>query len=267
MKLAQERLQELGYDPGVADGAYGAGTAAAVEMFQAVNGLDADGIAGYQTLTALFAETALPRPEPVDVLAPEIPMLVNQWNALPAGFEPANLVVVEDVAGSLMTYERDGMQAVLEAAEALAEMIRAAQAAGLSDWKLRESYRTIADQRSIFNTRVRRYMKGDSHLSRSQAIARTRQTVADPGCSEHHLGLAFDLNVPGVTFGDTAQYRWLKENCWNYGFVIRYTDDKQSITGITGEEWHVRYVGVAHALRMRERNECLEEYVAYLTQP
>ena len=258
----QTRLSELGYYTGKIDGDYGSGTKAAVLLFQQVNGLEADGIAGQKTLTALYSPDVLSKPGPVDTLAGSVPMLVNQWNPLPAGFEPADLVRVKDIAGDLMTYERDSIQAVRAAAEALTQMIRAATAQGISPWKLREAYRTVADQQRIFDNRVSSYVEAGN--TRSQALAITRREVADPGCSEHHTGLAFDLNVPGAYFVDTAQYLWLKKNCWDYGFILRYTDEKDDITGITGEEWHVRYVGVEHAQKMRDLDYCLEEYVDYL---
>ena len=259
----QTRLQELGYYTGKIDGDYGSGTKAAVQAFQQLNGLDADGIAGQKTLAALYAESAIAKPGPVDTLEGDIPLLVNKWNPLPTGFEPADLVTVKDLAGNLMTYERDTIQAVREATEALIRMIQAAEADGISPWKLREAYRTVADQQRIFNNRVKSYEnEGHTH---AQALSITRREVADPGASEHHTGLAFDLNVPGQTFVDTAQYLWLKKNCWDYGFIMRYTDEKDDITGITGEEWHVRYVGVEHARKMRDLDYCLEEYVEYLT--
>jgi len=190
---------------------------------------------------------------------------VNAWNPLPEGFEPANLVRVKDVAGSLMTYEKDSIQGVREAVEALTRMLQDAVNQGCKPWKLREAYRTIADQKRIFNNRVNQYMN-ENGLTRSQATSRTRQSVADPGCSEHHTGLAFDMNVPGQAFGDTAQYLWLKTHCWDYGFIMRYTDDKDDITGITGEEWHIRYVGVEHSKKMQELDYCLEEYIEWLQQ-
>ena len=101
-------------------------------------------------------------------------------------------------------------------------------------------------------------------MSRSKAISVTKLGVADPGCSEHHTGLAFDLNVPGKTFIETEQCDWLQKHCWEYGFIIRYTDEKQEITGFRGEKWHVRYVGIEHSLPMRDNGMCLEEYVEYL---
>ena len=109
-------------------------------------------------------------------------------------------------------------------------------------------------------------MNGEEALTKAQATSRTRLAVADPGCSEHHTGLAFDLNVPGRYFVDTAQYIWLKQHCWDYGFIMRYTDEKEDITGIIGEEWHVRYVGLDHAKKIQELGYCLEEYIDWLNQ-
>ena len=116
-------------------------------------------------------------------------------------------------------------------------------------------YRSYQTQRAIYNRR--RKAAGKAHVERFVAV---------PGASEHHTGLAFDLNAnnPDVAFVDTAQYVWLNKHCWEYGFIMRYTDDKQDITGILGEEWHVRYVGKEHSIRMRDSNMCLEEYVAWL---
>lgn len=262
VKDIQTRLQELGYYKGKIDGDFGSGTKNAVQAFQEVNGLEADGVVGAKTLAVLYSDSALTKPGPVDTLAGDIPLLVNKWNPLPASFEPADLVNVKEKAGSLMTYEKDSIQAVGEAVEALITMIRAAEKENITPWKLREAYRTVADQQRIFNNRVKSYEEaGNTH---AQALSITRREVADPGASEHHTGLAFDLNVPGQTFADTGQYVWLKQHCWDYGFIMRYTDEKDEITGITGEEWHVRYVGVEHAQAMRDLDYCLEEYVEYL---
>lgn len=262
VKGIQERLQTLGYYSGKIDGDFGSGTKAAVQAFQEENGLEADGVVGAKTLSVLYGDSAVPRPDPVDTLAGDIPLLVNKWNTLPASFEPAGLVNVKEKAGSLMTYEKDSIQAVGEAVDALIAMIRDAENDGYSPWKLREAYRTVADQQKIFNSRVKSYENaGNTH---AQALSITRREVADPGASEHHTGLAFDLNVPGKTFAETSQYIWLKKHCWDYGFIMRYTDEKDEITGITGEEWHIRYVGVEHAQAMRDMDYCLEEYVAYL---
>ena len=110
---------------------------------------------------------------------------------------------------------------------------------------------------------VKEYMNKNG-LSRSKAESAARLTVADPGTSEHHTGLAFDVTVPGETFKFTKQCQWLHEHCWEYGFIIRYTDDKQDITGFLGEEWHIRYVGTEHSMNMKNSGLCLEEYLEHV---
>lgn len=265
----QTRLKELGYDPGTVDGKFGNGTQSAVKAFQRQNGLTVDGAAGPKTLAVLYSDQAkpyqpTPTPKAYDVTGEDIPILVNKWNKLPDDFEPAGLVTVKEQAGDLLLYDDAKFQGVGEAVDALINMIRAARDDGVTTWKLGGAYRTIKDQKRIFDNRVNKYMKENPDATRSQAVNHTRLTVADPGCSEHHTGLAFDLNVPGAYFVDTEQYLWLKNHCWDFGFIMRYTDEKEDITGIIGEEWHIRYVGLAHARRIRELDYCLEEYVAYL---
>lgn len=93
--------------------------------------------------------------------------------------------------------------------------------------------------------------------------------VAKPGYSEHHTGLAVDF----TTYEDgkydqsklgTEEYTWIDDNCYRYGFVNRYPDDKTSLTLIDNEPWHFRYVGEPHATVMKNYNYCLEEYIDFL---
>ena len=85
--------------------------------------------------------------------------------------------------------------------------------------------------------------------------------VARPGCSEHQTGLALDIAqvVRGMSLDD-AHTAWLAENCWEYGFVVRYPEGREDMTGIPAERWHLRYVGRDAALEMHERNWVLEEW-------
>ncbi len=265
----QRRLQQLGYYSGSIDGQFGPGTKNAVTAFQKQNKLDADGVAGPKTLEKLYSDEAAafvptPTPKAYDPLDGGIPLLVNKWNKLADDFKPSNLVNVKEQAGKLMLYDEKKPRGVSEAVDALINMIRAAKADGIEQWKLGSSYRTFKEQQSIFNNRVEKYLKANPGASRSQARSHARLTVQDPGCSEHHTGLAFDLNVPNKTFKETENYRWLQKNCWDYGFIMRYTEDKKSITGISGEEWHIRYVGYDHAQRIKSLGLCLEEYVELL---
>lgn len=89
-------------------------------------------------------------------------------------------------------------------------------------------------------------------------------SVAIPGTSEHHLGLAVDFYPVSEKFESSAQFVWLKKNAEKYGFVLRYPEDKQSITRIKYEPWHYRFVGKEHAKFMNEHNMCLDEYIEYI---
>lgn len=90
--------------------------------------------------------------------------------------------------------------------------------------------------------------------------------VARPGTSEHQLGLAVDIVSTKNQRLDrsqenTVEQRWLIQNSWKYGFVLRYPTNKNSITGVGYEPWHYRYVGKEHAKKINELGVCLEEYV------
>lgn len=95
--------------------------------------------------------------------------------------------------------------------------------------------------------------------------------VAQPGGSEHHTGYALDFGIytrSGKSEDYTGQgkYGWINENCWKYGFIVRYPSNKTDLTGILYEPWHFRYVGLPHAAVIREKGFCLEEYMDYLRQ-
>jgi|GEM_PF-94772 len=96
-----------------------------------------------------------------------------------------------------------------------------------------------------------------------------QEHVALPGQSEHQTGLGIDMTSQSVVdgdrlvFGDTAEYKWVCENCYKYGFILRFADGTSDITGITQEPWHFRYVGKEAAKIIYENNWTLEEYVLY----
>ena len=100
-------------------------------------------------------------------------------------------------------------------------------------------------------------------------VDHARRFVALPGCSEHHTGLAIDFSLyfPDGTSADftaEGEYARITEACRDHGLIVRYTEEKESLTGIAAEPWHFRYVGVPHAQKMAELNFCLEEYLDYL---
>ncbi len=98
-------------------------------------------------------------------------------------------------------------------------------------------------------------------------VAANGQTEADrfsahPGYSEHQTGLAFDLTDPyGELLTTPEESRWLLENSWRYGFIVRYQDGKEAITGYMPEPWHLRYVG-DQAQAIAQSGLTLEEYLS-----
>ena len=145
--------------------------------------------------------------------------------------------------------------------EAFNNMCKAAQNDGITLISV-SAYRSYSYQNNLFNKRVTRCM--NEGLDREAATKKAASIVAVPGTSEHHLGLAVDINSVETSFENTAAFRWLQQNAENYGFIMRYAEDKQDITKIIYEPWHYRYVGVEHAKAINDLGLCLEEYINYL---
>ena len=262
----QQRLKDLGYLDGKVDGKFGGGTKRAVIAFQRRNKLTTDGEAGLETQRVLFSEEAVaaPKDEKTDVLADPVPMLVNKDHSVDEFFVPADLVKLKDVLGTkLAKIKYKNTMGVRTAVEALKAMLEAAKEDGIGKkWQIAAGYRTWDQQVNMLNQKTSAYKKKNKGWSSSKARRAALKSVAEPGCSEHHLGLAFDINKQGSsTFAGTKHSEWLNEHCWEYGFIIRYTKDKEKITGFVEEPWHIRYVGVEHAMYMKEHNLCLEEYI------
>ncbi len=187
-------------------------------------------------------------------------MLVNPDNAVSSEFiRNVNLTAIKS---GYHDGTDSGMYLDSRIVGAFNSMCEAAEKDGIKLYS-ESAYRTYAYQETLFNNRVKRFEnQGHSH---SEAVEKTATMIATPGTSEHHLGLGVDINLVDESFEDTAEFRWLKENAENYGFVMRYPKDKQEITKIIYEPWHYRYVGVEHAKAINELNMCLEEYIEYLS--
>lgn len=259
VRQMQEALISLGYLDDAADGSFGQKTYDALVMFQAVNSLSADGIAGQQTLGTLYGGSALPASA-----APEMDylLLVNRENKLDKSYMPTDLVSIESVIPSdVVKVKYSGTKANRTAVEALGRMLEDAAAQGIGDWQISSAYRGYADQQKLVDNSVANYQKNNPSWSKERCLSATYQTVAPAGTSEHQTGLAFDMTVPGVSFTGTKQQKWLHEHCYEYGFVVRFTEDKQAITGFLAESWHIRYVGTQVAQVMTYNNWCLEEYI------
>ena len=143
----------------------------------------------------------------------------------------------------------------------LQQMFDDARAAGLELF-VREGYRTAQDQKDIMDERIQQYR--DEGYSRSEAKKLAEEYVAEPGTSEHELGIAVDINADTSKCSSDAVYTWLANNAYRYGFIKRYPEDKTEITGVNNEPWHYRYVVVDVAREMQEKELCLEEYIETL---
>ena len=148
----------------------------------------------------------------------------------------------------------------------LQAMMDAARAEGLNPL-ICSSYRSLEKQESLFENKVSEYL---SHAySQEEAEIEAAKWVAKPGTSEHHTGLAVDIVSMDYQLLDEAQettpeQQWLLQNAHNYGFILRYPNNKSEITGIYYEPWHYRYVGKDVASEIYTQELCLEEYLQNL---
>lgn len=153
-----------------------------------------------------------------------------------------------------------------EAADAFLAMQAAAAKDGV-DVRMQSGYRSVSYQKKLYDNKTQYYR--NKGLSEAAAREKAATIVNPPGCSEHNCGLAADLNSPEHTtldtgFADTAAFRWLCENAEQYGFILRYPKEAESVTGITYEPWHWRYVGAENAALLNQSGLCLEDAVAVL---
>lgn len=178
-------------------------------------------------------------------------VLVNASHPMEEGYVPE------------LTEIQPGFSVDTRIANAARKMLADAEKAGLHV-EMCSAYRSIERQEQVFGQSMKeRVKKGMGYW---EAYEETAMNVALPGTSEHALGLALDLISNQYSELDeqqegTAEAKWLKENCYKYGFILRYPPEKTHITGIIYEPWHYRYVGEEHAERIMELGITLEEYL------
>ncbi len=207
---------------------------------------------------------ATPAPEPTPTPAPTpdpdeewLLRLVNPWTTMPDGYVPPKLTdLSEDIA-------TPGQKVDSRMYDPLLEMLAACKADGKTAVVV-SSYRTQKKQQSLFDNKVQRLI--NSGLSSEDAYVEASTVVALPGTSEHQLGLAVDLvDIHNYNLDEsqekTEAQQWLMAHSWEYGFILRYPNDKSETTGIIYEPWHYRYVGKEAAREIYEQGICLEEYL------
>ena len=198
-------------------------------------------------------------------------VLVNPDNRLTQNDAPSDLVGVSATrkdgrdTQKMREYAAMSLEALFAEADALGHINKST---GI-EMSVTSAYRNYWSQNYTFENKVTDWM--NKGLSREQAEIEAAKTVCPPGASEHQTGLGVDLhNQPFAdsthpeAFADSPAGQWIHENCWKFGFVLRFPADKTEITGIKYESWHFRYVGRYHAYQMTQLDMCLEEYVEYL---
>lgn len=197
--------------------------------------------------------------------------LVNVNNPLGADFVPPTLVAVK----STRKDNRQTQKLQEYAAKALEALMIEAEACGMvtkntpSGYPLSvmSAYRDYEYQRHLFYDvyLVNEMKKGYSKAEAEKVVATYSNR---PGTSEHQLGLSVDMHTlssAGQAFKNEKEAKWLAENSYKFGFILRYPEHKMEETGgIIYEPWHFRYVGRYHAKKMYDMDMCLEEYVEYL---
>ncbi|MBQ8577708.1 MAG: M15 family metallopeptidase [Clostridia bacterium] len=198
-------------------------------------------------------------------------ILVNADNPLAEDDIPDDMI---DVSGTRKD-ERQTQQMRKTAAKALEALFIEAQAEGMMSpdtpsgypLSVTSAYRSYSYQESLFTQYTQKELAAHAGWTQAQAEAKVETYSCRPGTSEHQTGLCCDmhtLNGADVSFANYEQAEWLAENCWKFGFILRFPEDKTSITGISYEPWHFRYVGRYHAYKIWSAGQCLEEYVAAL---
>ena len=182
-------------------------------------------------------------------------MLVNKYYYLSEDYVPDDLVTVSQT----YSWGEAGSQRVREIVyNAFLDMWNVANDAGYY-LMINSSYRTYQDQESVYNN-----YRNTSGQTYADSIA------ARPGYSEHQTGLAIDIfsrtNTSSATFASSEEASWLKENAYKFGFILRYPEGKEDITGTTYEAWHYRYVGVDIATYIYEHDITFDEYYAYFLE-
>lgn len=180
-------------------------------------------------------------------------ILVNPWNEVPQGYT----VQLDTVEGYLVDRR---------CAMALAQMLADCRAAGYEPI-ICSAYRTQEYQEMLYLNKILRLLAEGVPNADAPTIA--AQSVALPGTSEHQLGLALDLISETYTNLDQWQERtevqqWLMQNCWRYGFILRYPNGTSETTGIIYEPWHYRYVGSEMAKAVAESGLVFEDYLKTL---
>lgn len=217
----------------------------------------ASGIIAWQSVSAdanTFETSSSVQSHPADVET--YPRIVNKSKPVDASYEPQNLVSLNTVPNGQSIYLRS------DAAESFINMLSAMANDGLAVLPVK-GYNSYASQYTALSDSIDKFIA--EGCSSDEATQKTSLLLSKPGTDESQLGTSIDIStdVNSVEkFAATDQYKWICNNAYKFGFIIRYTADKQDITGVEARPWHLRFVGESAAEYMKETGLCLEEYVS-----
>ena len=183
---------------------------------------------------------------------------ITDWNLRLANYEN---ILPEDFTVEVADID-EYRQFDARAIEYLNQMMTDMKKAGITNIWVQSAYRSVERQKELYENSINKYLSQGKTQEEAERL--TDEYINKPGSSDHNLGLAVDFNYVDNKFAEMKGFKWLQENAENYGFILRYPEDKEEITKISYESWHWRYVGEEHAKKINELNMCLEEYIEYL---
>ena len=207
-------------------------------------------------------------------------ILASKENVLGENYVPPELVdltglVTElDVDKSIVNFGAPNTEMDKYAAYALVAMLLDMRAEEYLNIVAQSGYRTYTYQENLFEKYIKQEMENDTSLTREEAKAIVLTYSAAPGTSEHQTGLCIDLMDTRTNrfepmenpFTTELGMQWLDENAWKYGFILRYPEGKEDVTGYSYESWHFRYVGRYHAERISALGITLDEYLKLINK-
>ncbi len=217
----------------------------------------ASGIIAWQSVNAdakSFETPSTVQSYPTDVET--YPRIVNKSEPVEESYEPQNLVSLNTVPNGQSVYLRS------DAAESFINMLAAMAEDGLAVLPVK-GYTSYEEQNAALSASIDKFIA--EGCSSDEATQKTSQLLSQPGTDEAQLGTSIDISTDANSvdsFSSTEQYKWICSNAYKFGFIIRYTADKQDITGVEARPWHLRFVGESAAAYMKSTGLCLEEYVS-----
>lgn len=175
-------------------------------------------------------------------------ILLNKNNVLPDNYE----INLTEIAGSKIKMDAD-------AATYFNKMYIDASREGIILTPF-SGYRTVSFQRKLFENKILDIIE-EKGVEEAEAVKSAIKSVNVPASSEHNAGLSVDIVSRDDAFSQTEEYAWLCANAQKYGFILRYPEGKEKITGVEFKPYHWRFVGINAANEMNKSGQCLEEYV------